>query len=38
MKLIAKVESKHAEFVAAATTSFLERYKEQGLHTITGEN
>ena len=38
MTLIAKVESKHAEFVTAATTSLLERYKEKGVHTITGDN
>jgi len=38
MTLIAKVESKHADLVTAATTSLLNRYKKHGAKTITADN
>jgi len=38
MTLIAKVDSKHAEPVTAATTSLLTPYKEHGAYTITADN
>jgi len=38
MTLIAKVDSKHAEFVTKATTRLLRRYKRHAAHTITADN
>mgnify|MGYP001192447681 CR=1 FL=1 len=38
LTLIAKVDSKHAELVTAATTDLLRRYKKHGAHTITADN
>lgn len=38
MTLIAKVDSKHAEPVTAATTDLLRPYKKQAAHTITADN
>lgn len=38
MTLIARVDSKHAELVTAATTSLLKPYKKRGAHTITADN
>lgn len=38
MTLIAKVESKHAELVTAATTSLLIPYKKNAANTITSDN
>jgi IS30 family transposase len=38
MTLIAKVESKHAELVTAATTNLLKPYKKLAAKTITADN
>lgn len=38
MTLIAKVESKYADLVTAATKNLLKPYKKHGAHTITADN
>ena len=38
MTLVAKVDSKHAEFVTQATTRLLRGYKKYAAHTITSDN
>ena len=38
MTLIAKVDSKHAELVTAATTGLLRHYKRHAAYTITADN